>query len=285
MICVTRGPMAGGGWVATHEDITERRMFEIQRDKMAAQESHRAAIDDAISTFRQQVQGVLKTVSDSANVMKSTATELFDLSEKTSQRTVGLVETNGTLIEKLSGGERKRLYLLKLLMEQPNILLLDEPTNDLDLETLSVLEEFVETFPGVVITISHDRFFLDRTSTKLWVLDGTGKVDIWLGSYSEYLETYEAPEEVKKQPVLETPKIAQPEKKKRMSYAERKEWDTIEQDIETIEADIEATEAEMASAGSDYDKLRILTEKLEEMNVKYEKLFERWSYLQEFQES
>ena len=193
--------------------------------------------------------------------------------------------THGTLIEKLSGGERKRLYLLKLLMEQPNILLLDEPTNDLDLETLSVLEEFVETFPGVVITISHDRFFLDRTSTKLWVLDGTGKVDIWLGSYSEYLETYEAPEEVKKQPILETPKIAQPEKKKRMSYAERKEWDTIEQDIETIETDIEATEAEMASAGSDYDKLRILTEKLEEMNVKYEKLFERWSYLQEFQES
>ncbi len=96
VICVTRGPMAGGGWVATHEDITERRMFEIQRDKMAAQESHRAAIDDAIATFRQQVQGVLKTVSDSANAMKSTATELFDLSEKTSRRTVGLVETSNS---------------------------------------------------------------------------------------------------------------------------------------------------------------------------------------------
>lgn len=191
---------------------------------------------------------------------------------------------HGTLIEKLSGGERKRLYLLKLLMEQPNILLLDEPTNDLDLETLAVLEEFVETFPGVVITISHDRFFLDRTSTKLWVLDGTGKVDTWLGSYSEYLESYVAPEEVKQQPVIETPKVEQPEKKKRLSYAERKEWETIEADIEAIEADIEITEAEMASTGSDYDKLRLLTEKLEEMNAKYEKLFERWSYLQEFQE-
>lgn len=192
---------------------------------------------------------------------------------------------HGTLIEKLSGGERKRLYLLKLLMEQPNILLLDEPTNDLDLETLAVLEEFVETFPGVVITISHDRFFLDRTSTKLWVLDGSGKVDTWLGSYTEYLESYVAPEEVKEQPMIEAPKVEQPEKKKRMSYAERKEWETIEQDIETIEAEIEATEAEMESAGADYDKLRILTEKLEEMNAKYEVLIERWSYLQEFQEA
>lgn len=193
--------------------------------------------------------------------------------------------THGTLIEKLSGGERKRLYLLKLLMEQPNVLLLDEPTNDLDLETLAVLEEFVETFPGVVITISHDRFFLDRTSTKLWVLDGTGKVDTWLGSYSEYLASYVAPEEAKEQPIIETVKVEQPEKKKRMSYAERKEWETIEQDIESIEAEIEETEAEMACAGSDYDKLSGLTEKLEEMNVKYEHLIERWSYLQEFQES
>ena len=99
-------------------------------------------------------------------------------------------QAHGTPIGKLSGGERKRLHLLKLLMEQPNVLLLDEPTNDLDLETLSVLEGFIDTFPGVVITISHDRFFLDRTSTKLWVLDGSGKVDTWFGIYSDFLETY-----------------------------------------------------------------------------------------------
>lgn len=191
---------------------------------------------------------------------------------------------HGTLIEKLSGGERKRLYLLKLLMEQPNVLLLDEPTNDLDLETLAVLEDFVETFPGVVMTISHDRFFLDRTSTKLWVLDGTGNVDTWLGSYSEYLEAYVSPEVEKPQIVTQTPVVQPQEKKKRMSYAERKEWETIEQDIETIETEIEATEEEMSSAGSDYDKLRLLTEKLEEMNIKYETLFERWTYLQKLQE-
>ncbi|MBO1912788.1 ABC-F family ATP-binding cassette domain-containing protein, partial [Microvirga sp. 3-52] len=148
-----------------------------------------------------------------------------------------------------SGGERKRLHLLKLLMEQPNVLLLDEPTNDLDLETLAILEEFIETFPGVVITISHDRFFLDRTSKKLWVLDGSGKVDTWLGIYSDYLESYVATEEVPVKPVIETPKVEQHEKKKRMSYAERKEWETIEADMEKVETTIEETEAEMESAG------------------------------------
>ena len=163
---------------------------------------------------------------------------------------------HGTLIGKLSGGERKRLHLLKLLMEQPNVLLLDEPTNDLDLETLSVLEQFIDTFAGVVITISHDRFFLDRTSTKLWVLDGTGKVDTWLGIYSDFLETSTAEVEKEPEPIIEIPQAEKREKKKRMSYAERKEWETIEADMEGLETAIETTEAEMASAGSDYDKLR-----------------------------
>lgn len=193
---------------------------------------------------------------------------------------------HGTLIGKLSGGEKKRLYLLKLLMEQPNVLLLDEPTNDLDLETLSVLEAFIDTFSGVVITISHDRFFLDRTSTKLWTLDGSGKVDIYFGIYSDYLETLETEVIKEQEPMIEI-EVSKPTRhlaKKRMSYTERKEWDTIEEDIEKIEATIEAKEAEMASAGSNYDKLRELTIILDELNEKYEHLFERWSYLQQFEE-
>ena len=97
---------------------------------------------------------------------------------------------HGTPIGKLSGGERKRLHLLKLLMEQPNVLLLDEPTNDLDLETLSVLEGFIDTFPGVVITISHDRFFLDRTSTKLWVLRWLWKSRYLVRNLFRFLESY-----------------------------------------------------------------------------------------------
>ncbi|MFJ7935892.1 ABC-F family ATP-binding cassette domain-containing protein [Sporosarcina sp. NPDC096371] len=194
---------------------------------------------------------------------------------------------HGTPIGKLSGGERKRLYLLKLLMEQPNVMILDEPTNDLDLETLSVLESFIDTFPGVVITISHDRFFLDRTSTKLWVLDGSGNVDTWFGIYTDFLETYVAPEVVKPKPVEEVaptiPEQQQP--KKKMTYSEKKEWETIEADIEKIETDIEATEVQMAAVGSDYDKLSVLTATLDELNATYETLVERWTYLQEIAES
>lgn len=191
---------------------------------------------------------------------------------------------HGTLIEKLSGGEKKRLYLLKLLMEQPNVLLLDEPTNDLDIETLGILEDFLETFPGVVITISHDRFFLDRTSSKLWILDGTGKVTIQDGVYTDYLETLrETEEKVEKKPQTSPTPTENEPKKKRMSYMERKEWETIEQDIEAVEGEIQEIEAEMSQAGSDYDKLRELTVELDEKNAEYEHLFERWSYLQQLQ--
>ena len=187
-------------------------------------------------------------------------------------------QAHGTPIGKLSGGERKRLYLLKLLMEQPNVMLLDEPTNDLDLETLSVLETFIDTFPGVVITISHDRFFLDRTSTKLWVMDGSGDVDTWFGIYSDFLETYVPKEKVVHEPIVDVETPVQQEQKKKMSYAEKKEYETIESAIENVEKTIEATEAEMASTGSDYDKLRELTATLDELNDKYEKLIERWSF-------
>lgn len=193
--------------------------------------------------------------------------------------------SHGTPIVKLSGGERKRLHLLKLLMDQPNVLLLDEPTNDLDLETLSVLEGFIDTFPGVVLTVSHDRFFLDRTSSKLWVLDGSGKIDTWFGSYSDFLETYVQPEEeIIPKPNVEVPKVAPKRTKKKMSYSEKKDWDTIEEDIEKIEVAIESTEEEMASSGSDYEKLNELTATLDDLNETYEKLFERWTYLQEFEQ-
>lgn len=184
---------------------------------------------------------------------------------------------HGTPIGKLSGGERKRLYLLKLLMEQPNVLLLDEPTNDLDLETLSVLESFIDTFAGVVVTISHDRFFLDRISRKLWILDGSGDIEVKLGLYSDYLE--ETPRKEEK-PVQKAPPV-QPKQKKKMTYAEKKQWETIEQDIEQLEETIAAVEQKMADSGSDYDELRKLDEQLAELNEQYEQLIERWSYLQE----
>ncbi|WP_262173127.1 ABC-F family ATP-binding cassette domain-containing protein [Saccharococcus sp. Marseille-Q5394] len=194
--------------------------------------------------------------------------------------------SHGTPIGKLSGGERKRLYLLKLLMEQPNVLLLDEPTNDLDIETLSVLETFIDSFPGVVLTISHDRFFLDRTSTKLWVLDGSGNVEVHYSLYSEYLESESVKtDDASSEKIIQDP---QPREsvpmKKRMTYSEKKEWDTIEKSVEDIESKIELTEAQMVESGSNYDLLRELTKELDELNAEYERLIERWAYLQEISE-
>ena len=191
---------------------------------------------------------------------------------------------HGTQIGKLSGGERKRLYLLKLLMEQPNILLLDEPTNDLDIQTLSVLEDFLEKFPGVVITISHDRFFLDRIARKLWTT-GTGRVVEYQGLYSDFIKLKESPvAEEKKIPVSELqPEPAKP--KKKMTYKEQQEYSTILEDISSMEAKIEERETEMAGAGADYDKIRELTEEIDGLTKKYDALIERWTYLQEIAES
>lgn len=194
------------------------------------------------------------------------------------------LHVHGTPIGKLSGGERKRLYLLKLLMEQPNVLLLDEPTNDLDIETLGVLEDFIEHFPGVVITISHDRFFLDRIAKKLWQV-ADGEVNEWQMLYSDYLAQQEtqasAPKEEKSTPTEQ----AQPEpkkvQKKKLSFKEQKEWETITEDITKTEQRIELVEGEIATAGADFTKLQALTEELDELNATYEQLIERWSYLEE----
>lgn len=194
------------------------------------------------------------------------------------------LNVHGTPIGKLSGGERKRLYLLKLLMEQPNVLLLDEPTNDLDIQTLSVLEDFIENFPGVVMTISHDRFFLDRTAKKLWVLDGKGNVTNYLGLYSDYLaENAHKPE---KETVTSKPTVQrQKHEKKKLSFKEQKEWQTIEADIAKIEASIMRVEDEISVAGSDFELLQKKTEELNQLNEQYEFLIERWTYLQEIVES
>jgi len=194
---------------------------------------------------------------------------------------------HGTQIGKLSGGERKRLYLLKLLMEQPNILLLDEPTNDLDIQTLSVLEDFLENFPGVVITISHDRFFLDRIARKLWTT-GTGEVLEYQGLYSDFIKEKPVPAakataEPMAEPIKETQKPEKP--KKKMTFKEQQEYKTILDDIAEVESRIEEREGEMAKAGADFEKLNKLTEEVDELTEQYDTLIDRWTYLQEIAES
>ena len=191
--------------------------------------------------------------------------------------------SHGTPISKLSGGERKRLHLLRLLMEQPNVLLLDEPTNDLDIETLGVLEDFIESFPGVVITISHDRFFLDRIAKKLWILDGQGGVEESLDVYTDYLAKKESAEQQVAKEVKQEKLKAEKSKseKKKLSFKEQKEWETITDDIAKMEEKIMQAEEGISSAGADFTKLQQLTAELETYNSEYEQLIERWSYLDE----
>ncbi|WP_203339555.1 ABC-F family ATP-binding cassette domain-containing protein [Planococcus beijingensis] len=194
---------------------------------------------------------------------------------------------HGTQIGKLSGGERKRLYLLKLLMEQPNILFLDEPTNDLDIQTLSVLEDFLENFPGVVITISHDRFFLDRIARKLWTT-GTGQIEEYQGLYSEFIKEKNNPVALAEQELvekIEAEPVEPAKPKKKMSYKEQQEYDGILDKIAEAEEKIEKREEEMAAAGADYDKLAKLTQEVNELTAEYDTLIERWTYLQEIAEA
>jgi len=227
---------------------------------------------------------MIEYVRESSDLIETGSGEKFSAAQML-ERFLFPLNTHGTQIGKLSGGEKKRLVLLKMLMEQPNVLFLDEPTNDLDIQTLSVLEDFMETFPGVIITISHDRFFLDRIAKKLWLLNGDGTVTEWLGVYSDFLD---APKETLKK-IVEPVKEVVPEKiikeKKKFSFKEQREWETISQEIEKTEKLIEELESKMENAGADFTQLQDITNELAEANAKYEKLIERWSYLEEIASS
>jgi ATP-binding cassette subfamily F protein uup len=191
--------------------------------------------------------------------------------------------THGTLIRKLSGGERRRLYLLKILMQEPNVLLLDEPTNDLDTQTLTVLEDYLEEFAGVVITVSHDRYFLDKVVEQLIILEGSGKIGSFYGNYSEYLEQLsQKPEKGKSEVKAKgAPPIQEKLKKKKMSYNEQREFETIEDDITGVEERLEEIAIELNDTGSNFEKAQELMNEEVELNEKLEHMMERWTYLTE----
>ena len=200
---------------------------------------------------------------------------------------------NGTLqythIRNLSGGERRRLQLLRVLMMAPNVLLLDEPTNDLDIDTLSRLEDYLDDFNGVIICVSHDRYFLDRVCNKIFAYEGRGNIHIYTGNYSDYLnyreeeniEFEEFEEEKVEKPKPQSPKKEKPKAKNKpkFSYNEQREFDTIDEDIEKIENKIASLEEDTAKFATDFTKLQeIINEKTkleEELQIKYE----RWEYL------
>ena len=195
--------------------------------------------------------------------------------------------THGTQIAKLSGGEKKRLYLLKILIEKPNILLLDEPTNDLDIATLTVLENFLNGFGGPVVTVSHDRYFLDKVANKILAFE-EGGVREFFGNYTDYLdekaffqEQAALLEKEKEQASVKVEKVK--EDKKRMSYFEKQEWATIEDEIADLEAKIEEIEAAMLENASDYGQLASLQRDLDAANETLLEKYERYEYLSELE--
>ena len=195
--------------------------------------------------------------------------------------------THGTQIAKLSGGEKKRLYLLKILIEKPNVLLLDEPTNDLDIATLTVLENFLNGFGGPVVTVSHDRYFLDKVANKILAFE-EGGVREFFGNYTDYLdekaflqEQSALLEKEKEQASVKVEKVK--EDKKRMSYFEKQEWATIEDEIADLEAKIEEIEVAMLENASDYGQLATLQRDLDAANETLLEKYERYEYLSELE--
>ncbi|RSK11439.1 ABC-F family ATP-binding cassette domain-containing protein [Streptococcus gordonii] len=188
--------------------------------------------------------------------------------------------SHGTLIEKLSGGEKKRLYLLKLLLEKPNVLLLDEPTNDLDIATLTVLENFLQGFAGPVITVSHDRYFLDKVASKILAFEDEG-IREFFGNYTDYLDekAFLAESSAVSQKTEKEKSAKVREEKKRMTYFEKQEWETIEADIEALEGRIAEIEVAMQENGSDFARLSELQKELDEQNEKLLEKYERYEYL------
>ncbi|MBV7274144.1 ABC-F family ATP-binding cassette domain-containing protein [Clostridium sp. PL3] len=195
-----------------------------------------------------------------------------------------------TPISKLSGGERRRLQLLRMLMEAPNVLVLDEPTNDLDIQTLTILENYLDSFEGTVIAVSHDRYFLDRTSEKLLVFEGNGTISHYVCNYSEYIEKYSSEVNVTKENInkKETKDSYKEEKKKnkplKFTFKEQKEFEEIDNTIADLEDNISKLDELINSSGSDYESLQKLIKEKEELTSKLDYSMERWTYLNELAE-
>ncbi|WP_461213086.1 ABC-F family ATP-binding cassette domain-containing protein [Lacticaseibacillus sp. GG6-2] len=191
---------------------------------------------------------------------------------------------HGELIGRLSGGEKRRLYLLRVLMEQPNVLLLDEPTNDLDVATLTVLEDYLDHFPGTVITVSHDRYFLDKAADHLLIFNGNAQIERYVGEFTDYLAKAQAKPAVsaakpKAQPVApEAPKV-----KTKLTYAESMEHDKLQKQMDDLDDKITKLKAEMAATdGKDYVKLGDLQAQIDQDNAKLDEMFDRFAELDEY---
>lgn len=190
-----------------------------------------------------------------------------------------------SLIEKLSGGEKRRLHLLRILMGAPNVLILDEPTNDLDIQTLSILEDYLDQFDGIIVTVSHDRYFLDRIATRIFSFEGNGFIKQYEGGFTEYQEkqvsTLKPVEESKKKEKAEKPRYNE---KIRFTYQEKKEYEVIDDVIASLEEKLQKIESEIVIYASDFVKLNELTKEKEVLEAQLEEKMDRWVYLNDLAE-
>jgi len=213
------------------------------------------------------------TLADGSQVSASKFLDIFLFSP----------EKQYNIIEKLSGGEKKRLQLLKVLVKNPNFLVLDEPTNDFDIDTLNVLEDFLEKFNGCLVLVSHDRYFMDHLVEQLFVFEGEGKIRPFNGNYSDYRTWLDEEEELKSRPVKEAPKEEAKGDKKKLSFKEKQEFDQLQGEIQQLEQEKEALAVEMNNGLTDHEKLQKLSEKIRAASEQIDAKTLRWLELSELQ--
>ena len=228
----------------------------------------------------QRVYDFIRDVSDEVQTTEGT----FSASQML-ERFLFPPDLQYSLIGRLSGGERRRLYLLSILMQAPNLLLLDEPTNDLDIETLAILEDYLETFAGPVLAVSHDRYFLDKVATDIFEVCETGEIRRYIGNYTDYAEAQKEEQSATVKKETAAPKEAPKRQQKlKFSFKEQREYETIEDDIAAVEAKLATCEAELAQSASDYVRLQQLMEEKAALEAELEQKTERWLYLSELEE-
>lgn len=241
------------------------------------------------STELNETLRVIDYMKEAGEFVKASDGETLSASEML-ERFLFTSEMQWTPISRLSGGEKRRLQLLRVLMEAPNVLMLDEPTNDLDIETLTILEDYLDSFSGAVIAVSHDRYFLDKTCEKLLIFQGNCTIAHYTGNYSEYIEKSQME---KKEETTDTDKNHvkpnyKEEKKKnnilKFSYKEQKEFEEIDGLIENVESELKAIDSQMNSTGSDYYTLQKLLSSKKDLKERLDYLLERWTYLNELSE-
>ncbi len=238
------------------------------------------------SEFPDSSQKVLEYIKEANNYIETADGSRISAAQML-ERFLFPSELQWVPVNKLSGGEKRRLYLLRVLMTAPNVLLLDEPTNDLDIPTLSVLEDYLDSFAGAVIAVSHDRYFLDRFANKIFALQPGGTLRQFVGGYSDYENTLaqEATQLVAEKPKEAAVKEAAPKNaKKKMTYSERLELENIDQEIARTEAELKMLGAEINGCGSDFVRLGELTKEQEAAQQKLDALVDRWAYLSELAE-